>query len=84
MRSSQALTKSQIWRRALYCTLLGAFVVYCLITVWLLRQPKASRPLVAQMPPDFPAEGVWIRPALAPNLAGLHGRVVFLQFGFLG
>jgi thiol-disulfide isomerase/thioredoxin len=34
-------------------------------------------------PPEFPAAGTWIRPASAPDLTGLRGRVVFLRFSFL-
>lgn len=66
--------------------LLGAMLGLCVVYAWkLFTSPPAGGRLnlVAEKPPEFPEGGTWLNSEKPLRLADLHGKVVWLQFGFL-
>ena len=52
-------------------------------SVLMARSRGSVQTYLHQPPPEFPAGGTWINTDGPLDLAGLRGRVVFLEFSFL-
>lgn len=70
-------------RPAWLSTLLLGVIALLAVMIW-QRFGRETSPLVGSAAHEFPSEGVWINASQPTSLAQLRGRVVLMQFSFIG
>jgi hypothetical protein len=67
--------------------LLGAIIGLGIVMAWKAMTGPPSggrRSYIANRPPEVPIGGTWINTERPLSLAELRGKVILLQFGFIG
>jgi thiol-disulfide isomerase/thioredoxin len=82
MNNNRRVTVKSV-RRAILFALIGGLIGLLLVQGW-WRFQERDRTFLASTPLEFPANGDWINADRPLRFADLHGKVVLMQFSFVG